>query len=130
MAGSLDRVVTFRRNSDTLGQTEDVTTRLGERYSTAATPRPDRIIFSPSCLPRPSPQSAHSGLVFGIQPRLVYRQLSKLSAYGKPTHTPAFVQAHQSQLNGSCVAHSWRRGVQGIAIRDLDDLAGEGIGEG
>jgi hypothetical protein len=36
MSASLDRVVTFRQGGDALGQTEDVTTRLGERYPTAA----------------------------------------------------------------------------------------------
>ena len=47
----------------------------------------------------------------------------------KLIHTPAFVQAHQSRLNGFCVADSWRRGRRGIAVRNLDDLAGEGIGK-
>lgn len=35
MAESLDRVVTFRQGGDALGQTEDVTTRLGTHCATA-----------------------------------------------------------------------------------------------
>ncbi len=37
---------------------------------------------------------------------------------------------HQCRLNGFCVPYSWHRGRRSYAIRNLDDLAGEGVGEG
>ncbi len=69
-------------------------------------------------------------LAFGIQLLLVDPPLSKLNAYEKLTHKPAFVQAHQSQLTDLVVLIVSVEDVEGIAIRNLDDLAGEGIGEG
>ena len=53
---------------------------------------------------------------------------SKLSAYEKLIHTPAFVRAHRSRLNGSCVAYSWRRGRKGYLLC-RSDVAGFRAGQ-
>ncbi len=81
-------------------------------------------------LSRPFPECGHSDPASCIRLLLVGPPLSKLSVYGKLIHTPAFVQAHQSQLTDLVVLIVSVEDVEGIAIRNLDDLAGEGIGEG
>ncbi len=72
----------------------------------------------------------HPQVAFGIESLPVFPPRSKLSVCEKPIHTPAFVQVHRSRLNGFCVPLVGVEDVEGIAIRNLDDLAGKGIGNG